>query len=164
MSEKATSSSGRPGKARPDRWVKLGFLVVALVVAGVLVVRSRSKPLLPDWDDDLPAALTQARQGDRKVLVMFHGSPPGETARRLATTTLRKEDNLRAIRDGKFLRVEVTLPTSLDSDAARRYRIRKLPTMLILTPSGQEWNRREGMIGEEPFRRGFLDGSEIVKP
>ena len=162
MSEAADQRTTRPAKGRADRWVKLGFVAAAAIAAVAIIFVMRERGVLPDWSDNLDAALRTAGEGNRKVLVIFLSQPPGEITRQLATGTISK--NRKAITDGEFVCVKAVVPASLDSDLARRYRIRTLPTMLILTPDGKEWNRREGMIGELPFRTGFLDGSKIEKP
>ncbi len=149
-------------KRRTDRRIKLGFLAVALVAAGV-VFYLQLRPPKGIWSQGLPQGLQKARAENRRLLVLFTSSPPGETARRMEQTTLRKAHNRKAIRDGKFVCVRVTLDTALRSETARRYRIRKLPTMLILSPEGGELNRREGMIGEVPFRQGFLDCADVFR-
>lgn len=134
-----------------------------MIVAAV-VFYLQVKPPKGIWSQDFPQALREAKAQNRRLLVFFTSSPPGETARQIDRTTLRKAHNLQAIRDGNFLCVRVTLETSLDSQTARRYRIRKLPTMVILSPEAVELNRREGMIGEVPFRQGFLDCKEVMPP
>jgi len=165
MGEQADNRAANPPGRRPDRWVKVGFLLAAAVTAVLVYLYIQTgKTILKSWQTDLDAALRSAKQEDRRSLVLFLASPPGETARRLASTTLKKAHNRKAIADGKFVRVKVALDTALDSDTARRYRIRKLPSMLILDPNGVEINRREGMIGEVPFRQGFLDCSQVAKP
>jgi len=164
-----TEPTDAGGKRRPKRAAdmrgKLVFFVVAVVLAGVVYwYLQQGRAILRDWPDDLGKALHQARAEDRKVLAFFISSSPGETTSRMARTTLRKSHNQRAIATGGFLRVKVSLDPSLKSDTARRYRIAKLPTMLVLDADGKELNRREGMIGEVPFRSGFLDCTEVVEP
>jgi len=36
--------------------------------------------------------------------------------------------------------------------------------MMVLDANGNELNRREGFIGEVPFRHGFLDLAQIEAP
>ena len=160
-----TENSGKkPPRRTSDYRVKLGFLAVGIAVAaGAYFHFQRGGAILKNWPTDLDKVLKQAKAEDRQVLALFISSPPGQVTHRMARTTLKKPQNKRAIVTGRFLRVKVTVET-LKSDLARRYRIRKLPTMLILSPGGQEQNRREGMIGEVPFRQGFLDGKEVQPP
>ena len=56
------------------------------------------------------------------------------------------------------------LTDGLSGDLAKRYKLTKLPTMVILDANGKELNRREGFIGEVEFRRGFLDLTKIEAP
>jgi len=165
MNQQADHRGSKPAKRAADRRVKLGFLVAAIAMGvGVYFYLQRGRMILRTWSTDLERARRQAKSEDRRLLLFFMSSPPGETTRRMAGTTLKKPRNRKAIAEGKFIPVKVELDTSLKGDLARRYRIRKLPTMLILSPAGEELNRREGMIGEVPFRKGFLSCKEIVKP
>jgi len=165
MTERTGSPGKQAGRPTADRRVRLGFLAVLIALgAGVYFLLQRGKTVLKSWPADLDTVLSQARAEDRKVVAIFLSSPPSEMTRRMAATTLRKPHNQRAIAEGRFLRVKVTLPTSLKSALARRYKIRKLPTTLVLDPGGRELNRREGMIGEVPFREEFLSCTNVVKP
>jgi len=148
---------------RSDRWVKIGFLVVAVVIAAVVWKYLQNDTILKSWPEDLGAALADARQTNRRVLVFFISNPPNTDAVRTANDTIAKPQNQKAIQEGNFARVKVTV-NSPDSDLARRYKLTRLPTMMILAPDGTELNRREGVVGEVPFRHGFLDLAEIQGP
>ncbi|MCK4602391.1 MAG: hypothetical protein KAU28_07980, partial [Phycisphaerae bacterium] len=113
-------------------------------------------------EKDLDAAMEQAADEKRPLLVFFMGSPPSDTTHRLAKGTLGRPGNIRAIRKGDFLCI--VAKTSLKSDLATKYKITTLPTLLILSPAGKEQNRREGFIGEVDFRNGFLDLKKVNKP
>ena len=145
---------------RSDRWVKIGFLVVAVVIATVIWKYLQTETFLKGWPEDLNTALADAKQTDRRVLVFFVGNPPNADAVWMAGNTLAKSQNQRAIQEGNFARVKVVV-NSLDSDLARRYKLTRLPTMMILAPDGKELNRREGKVGEVDFPHGFLDLTEI---
>lgn len=163
MSDETTDRPAGRTKARRDRWVKLGFLVVA-VVASVLIFRQQTSVVGLDWPKG-PAELSKAlsRSGDRKrpVLVFFYRASPSDATRRLIKGTLARPQNRKAIKDGGFLRVQVPVTDPQSSTIARRYRLREYPTMLVLGANGWEHNRREGFIGEAAFRDGFLDCGRI---
>jgi hypothetical protein len=149
---------------RSDRWVKIGFLVVAVVGAALTYGLFQTKEsFLPKWLTNLSAALADAKQTDRRVLVIFIGNPPNTEAVWMANNTLAKPQNQRAIQEGRFASVKVVVD-SLDSDLARRYKLTRLPTMMILAPDGKELNRREGKVGEVDFSHGFLDLTEVQAP
>ena len=148
---------------RSDRWVKIGFLIVAVVIGTVIYLYLQNDTLLKGWPEDLSAALADAKQTNRRVLVVFVSNPPNADAVRNADFALGKPQNKAAIQEGKFARVKVTV-NSLDSDMARRYKLTHLPTMLILDAKGGELNRREGVVGEVPFLHGFLDLTEVQEP
>ncbi len=153
--------SSQAGKS--DRWVKIGFLVVAVAVGIWIYMYLQNDTLLKGWPEDLSAALADAKQTNRRVLVFFIGNPPNTDAVWMAGNTLDKSQNKTAIEQGRFARVKVVV-NSLDSDLARRYKLTRLPTMMILAPDGSELNRREGKVGEVPFLHGFLDMAEIEAP
>jgi hypothetical protein len=148
---------------RSDRWVKIGFLIVAVVIGTVIYLYLQNDTLLKGWPEDLIAALADAKQTNRRVLVVFVGNPPNADAVQNASFALGKPQNQQALQDGKFARVKVTV-NSLNSDVARQYKLTHLPTMMILAPDGSELNRREGIVGEVPFVHGFLDLTEIEAP
>lgn len=146
----------QPGPGR-DRRAKLIFIAITVVAAVVVFYVSRRGPPVPGWDDDLDAALKAAGKQERKVLVFFvpagHSAEADQVAR-----TIRKPDNVQATQQGNFVCVRVR--TSVTSDLAGRYGLRHLPTLLILSPGGQELNRREGVVGEVEYRSQFLKGEK----
>jgi hypothetical protein len=158
---KENRRSERAGKS--DRWVKVGFVMVAAVVGTWIYMSFQTETFMKGWPEDLNAALADANQTNRRVLAVFISDPPNAEADENAKFALGKPHNQQAIQDGKFARVKVTV-NSLNSDLARRYKLTHLPTMLILDAKGNELNRREGIVGEVPFMHGFLDLAEIHGP
>ena len=163
MDEQEPTSSQPPAKRKMDRRVKLAFVIILLGGIALIWVHQRRGPSL-GWGEDLDAALEQAKDDNRPVLVFFMSSPMGELAKKNIRHTLAKKSNRQAITDHKCITVKVTLDTALKDPLAKKYRIDKLPTMLLLGPNGKERNRRVGFIGETDFRNGFLDASRIEKP
>ena len=153
----------RPSDAKrsADRRVKLIFFVVVIVIASVAYYFQRQGPALSGWGDNLDAALKRSRQDDRPVLVLFFRDPPSETFRKLKKSVLDKSASVEAMAKGKFIRVKIKLNAHLDSNLAKTYQIRELPTMLIIGPDGKERNRRKGYIAFADFWSGFLDCSKI---
>jgi hypothetical protein len=165
MTDKADPHEPVRVTAGVSRRAKLIFLAVVAVPALVIyVLLQRDPQILAGWSEDLDAVCRRAAAESRKVVVIFHASPPGSTTRQLATTTLAKGHNIKAIEEGRFLRARVRLDTALQSATARKYKISRLPTVLLLGPDGAELNRREGMIGEVPFRQDFLTCNEVLRP
>ncbi len=159
--DSTSTTDKKPDKSGIDNRIKILFVLVA--IAGIVGVQllQRSGQVLPDWDEDLDSALSQARQEKRKVLVLFSDHPPGQITRWLASGTILK--NGQAIQEGSFLPVLIRLG-SLDDPLAQKYKIKSLPTMLVLSSRGRELNRRAGKIGEVPFRDGFLNLRKVVGP
>ena len=146
-------------KRRKDRG-KLIFLAVIAVAIILVYVSQRSGAELPNWPGDLPAALAQARQEDRKVLVFFAGNPPSTNARRMSTMTLSK--NGRQIKRRKL--ITVLIQVKKIDELVKRYSIKKFPTFLLLDAQGKELNRRIGFVGHGDFSIGFLDCSKVKGP
>ncbi|NBB95194.1 MAG: hypothetical protein GVY16_05580 [Planctomycetes bacterium] len=153
-----TTSSDTGSKPKPkskDRWVKIGFLVLIVVVAAVVYSLQQKPMTIEGWSEDLPATLTQATQQGRPVLVLFVRTPPSKIAEQTKTAILRPQ-NQKSMAERKLLKVLIS--TEPDSDVAGRYNIENLPTLLLLSPTGIELNRHDGPghIGEVPFRQEFL--------
>ena len=164
MEEQQTESPPSAKKSSKDRWVKLAFIVVVLAALIFLALHQRKGPELKGWKKDLPAALREAKETNRPVLVYFTSGPRSHVGEWNVRNTLRKPENRKAIKEGNYIRVEAKLSTSLDSETAKKYRITDMPTMLLLAPDGKERNRRVGKIGEMDFTGGFLDCKKIEKP
>ena len=159
MDQQDNHNQAVEAKCRKDRG-KLIFLVVIAVAVILVYMSQQSGAELPDWPGDLSAALTKAKQEDRKVLVFFADSPPSTNDRRMSTMTLY--NNRKHIERGKFIRVLVQVKKT--DDPAKQYGISDFPTFLLLDAQGKELNRRVGFVGELAFRNGFLDCSEVKKP
>ena len=145
------SNSGR--KSTTDRRVKIGFIVAILIAAGIVVVIQWQPPKL-GWPSDLSAALSQAREQNRKVLVFICSSPPSAEDLWMVKGPLSKSANKKAIKDGKFITVQLVLDKS--ADWAKKYGVNRTPTMLIISPDGKYFYKQEGKIGEVDFRDKFL--------
>ena len=152
-----------PGKSKIDRWVKIGFLLAAFTVIVIVSVKMRN-PTIPGWRTDLEQAIKQARLENRKIVIFFMSKPPGATDRWIQDNILNKKNNRNAISEGNYLAVTTQLSPALDSELAKRYKITKLPTLLLLDPEGRELNRREKTVGEVEFRNGFLDCKVVHRP
>ena len=161
--DEANTTPARPSKAKrsADRRVKLIFFAVVIVAATAVYFSQRRGPALSGWGDNLDTALKKGSQEDRPVLVLFLRDPPSETMRKIQKNVLRKPESIKAMQEGKFIRVKIKLTDSLDSSIAKTYRIKKLPTMLIIGSDGKERNRRTGYIAYADFWSGFLDYSKI---
>lgn len=147
-----------------DRRIKIGFVVVVVAAAVAVWLSQRSSPPLPGWETNLGAARRTAAAEGRRVLILFHSQPPSQTMHTLVDDVLETSHGRRAMLDGKFIRVHVVLGTPLKSNVARQYAIRKLPTMVILSPEGKELNRREGRVGLVEFGSQFLDCEKVIRP
>jgi hypothetical protein len=162
--EKNDSASNQqvPGKSARNQRTKIIFLIITAVAVLLVYRMQRTNPELKGWGKDLNAALAAASAEGRPLLVFFDSNPPSATGRNLTATTFLM--NEKAIENGKFIKAAVSVDTGLKSDLAKRYQLRALPTTMILGPDGVEKNRREGKIGEVPFRNGFLDCTQVEGP
>ena len=158
--------AGSPAPPRqttgPTRRGRMVFLLAAVILVVAVWWIQRRRPALAGWGTDLASALQQARTDRRSVLVLFQASPPSQVARDLARTTLAKSRNRRAAEG--FIRVVVAVDVGLTDPTATTYRLRRLPTLMVLDAGGREKNRREGPVGEVDFRDGFLDLRAVRRP
>ena len=162
MSQQSDTEPARPKKTKSDWRIKLAFLLVAAAIIIYFWHSSRTLPL-DDWDDDLAAAMQRASVENRPVVVFFMSKPPGYNARHVMSI-IKRPENRNALDDGNFVRVKCQVSTRLDSELARRYKLKQLPTLVLLDPGGKEANRRQGTVGELDFRNGFLDRTRIETP
>ena len=150
-----------PAKARQDRRVKIGFILVAAVVVAAIYWNQyrivKNPPLLENWGGDLPRALSEANAGNHSVLALFVREPLSEDDRWFVTGPLGKKATL--ISERGFIRVRISLPPGLDSNVARDYRVQGTPTLVVLAPGGRELGRRAGRteLGESPLANFLSD-------
>jgi hypothetical protein len=160
MTEQQASNAeaDRPAPApQRRRWGKLVFLLIAAGAVYGVYWMQRKAPVLAGWSTDLDAALVAARDEFRPILVVFMDDPPGAIARTWDKVPLGKKLNKQAMDRMKLLKVKVIMTRSARKKWAERFKIAKLPAMLLLDPSGKEANRREGKeVGETAFPREFL--------
>jgi hypothetical protein len=156
MDQQDTHDQATAAKHRKDKG-KFIFLAIISVVVILVYMSQRSGAELPDWPGDLSAGLAQAKQEERKVLVFFASTPPSTTARKMSTSTLGK--NAKHIKSGKF--ITLLIQGKKTDELFKRYKVTVLPTFLLLDAEGKVLNRRFGLVGEVPFNKGFLDGSDV---
>lgn len=162
MEQPAGSPAPPRQRMGPTRRGRMVFLLAAVVLVVAVWWIQRRRPTLAGWGTDLASALHQARAERRGVLVLFQASPPSQVARDLARTTLAKKANRRAAE--AFVRAVIAVDVGLTCPIATTYRLRRLPTLMILDADGREKNRREGPVAEVDFREGFLNCRAVRRP
>jgi thioredoxin-related protein len=119
--------------------------VTSLALFAVVSVTAMAKPL-DGWSTDLTAAMKQAKDSGRQVLVEFTGSdwcPPCIAMRK---NVFSKKEFVDAA-SKKFVLVELDLPKGdkevkeRNRPLAEKYRIDGFPTVLLLTPDDREFGR-----------------------
>ena len=151
-----TDTGSDPTKPRQNKKIRLIFLLVAIAaVVGITHCQRDLRPP-PGWIDNMDEAMRRARANNANVVVLFVAKPPTATCRRLRDTTLSKEANNEALREGDFVAVMVRVPRSRRDEIAEEYQVTGYPTTIILSPEGEVLKRTEGFIGEMDFRYKFL--------
>lgn len=156
--EAAEENSATTVTAIAKREKRIKTILILLIVAamvGVYFYQQRGLTI-KGWSEDLRAALAQAKQENRPVVIMFANKSQTPTARTLRKH-INRPSNKKALEQGKYITVMVYLDNAFDSDLAKKYKIESLPTLLLLNPDGTEHNRGVGNIGETPFRDTFLN-------
>ena len=150
MSQSDSPQAGQAEKkSSTDRWVKLGFLAAVIIVAAVIYIRHRVGVGPGEaWRSDLDATLAEARKSNRPVLVLFRPKALDEDTnfvsgeKGLTCPSVRE-----AVEKGNYPCVEVKLGGALTSTAAAKYKVRKLPTVIVLSPQGKVLEREPGRVG-----------------
>ena len=155
MSTETPQTPQTPAKSARDRYVKLGFLVVALLIVGGLIILPHLTKPLRGWDDDLDAALEQAAAEDRKIVAVLYDTPQNQNYDRLRGI-LQKGGNIEALEAADVIRVHARVDK--DDALVRRFKVTTFPTTLLIGPDGKVITRWTGYIGEVAFRQNFLQG------
>jgi hypothetical protein len=145
------AASARP-KGRQDKLVKLGFLIVGLAVAGVVLYYQLRGPVT-GWSDDLDGALAQAKDQNKRVLLFVRAFPSSPPQEQLVNTTFDTAANRKLLK-GELIPVELRF--SAGADWARRYGVTSAPAVVVIAPDGKSFHRQEGYIGQGSFRDEFL--------
>jgi len=146
----APSGDSKATKRSGDFKAKLILLAAVAVVGGVFYVNRLRDPAMPEgFITDLEAAREKARDEIRPLLILFWSPKVDKTATRhlLGEKGLPHKSVVEAIEKGKYVCVGVKLGRQLDSDPARKYKITRVPTLVVLSSMGIELARLEGGVG-----------------
>lgn len=152
MSEENTA----PEDSKREKRTKTILILLILAAMVGIYFYQRRELKIEGWGKDLDAALAQAKTENRPVVVLFVNKSQTPTARDLQKR-IRQPGNRKAIQRGNYITVIVSLDNKLDSELAKKYKIKSLPILLLLKPDGTEHNRAPSNIGEVPFRQNFLN-------
>ncbi len=170
MSEDTTTAAAPSTPAakrkRPyDRWVKFGFLILAIGFTVFLWKRQTVVPDMPgEWRrGGLEAAMQEAGEQRRSVVLFVTRSTPSQTASRIIKEVLPKPASRQALTDHNVIPVH-EVASLANADLLKRYEAGDPPALLLIGPTGWVYNRYAGNIGEVEFAHGFLDCSKIKQP
>ena len=154
MSQPQETKTPLDKKSRMDRRVKIGFLIVFLTAAAVVLYYQYRGESLAGWGKDRDAALAEARAATppKKVVVFIDTFPVSYYGQKMIAGTLKKP---KSVKDMKVF-VKVQLRLDAEADWAKRYGVTKAPTMLVISADGSRFHKQEGRIGELDFVKVFL--------
>jgi hypothetical protein len=158
----AGSAEAERKKRATDRLVKIGFLLAVLIVGTVVWFRQGHGPQLQGWGGDLPTAIGQAKDHNRRIIVFFSQDPPSEDDRHAMDNVIRQPDMEKAVK--RFGYVTVHLDTNNNSAEARKYGVSATPTYLLLDSTGKELKRTSGRMNVSTFTNTFLGVSLTTGP
>jgi hypothetical protein len=142
---------GRPAK---DRWAKLGFLAVVLVVAGTVYFSQREDPKLEGWGIDLQAALRDAKSRRAKVVVLFTAKPMGQHDKDMVKKCMRVARTVNALAQLGYAKVHLTMRDN--KSEVERYNVAEPPTVLLLDADGRMLKGQQGFMIDLDFCNDFL--------
>ena len=127
-----------------------------LIVAAILLYLAVRRPAtdLSDWGSDLDDALREASKGGHPVLVAFY-EPGCVPCRIMDRTVLPDSEVKRALHDYVRVRLDATVQT----DLARQYGVRFMPTFTVVDSEGRLLSKREGTLTVKEFVQ-FLNRAE----
>ena len=157
MSDSENQTAEKPkARSRSDRWVKIGFLVVALAVAAFIYMQQRRDPEMRKWGwgRSLDKAVAQAAQRDTKIVVAFTRRPSYED-RKLVTRGLTFRKSRTVLDHLKYLKVH--LDNKTHKPLLEKYEVTKTPVVLLLDSSGKVLKRHDGFMTDIAFCNDFLE-------
>ena len=143
---------------------KAGLILLLLILAvavGIYMYQQRSLSI-DGWDEEINAAMDQAKNKQQPIVVFFVSNTPGPIAREIANKVIPKPGNQNALKEGKFIKVICSVNSDLKSETAQKYKLVKLPTLVAFDFSGKEYNRLEGANAKDEvgFRAKLLKRAE----
>ncbi len=128
------------------------FLLTGIATAALIAPAAQAA----NWGTNLPAALKQAGETGKNVFVIFTGSDWCGPCIALKNNVLSKAD-FAAYADENFVLVELDFPRSkpmsaeqkaANSQASEKYGVKGFPTVLVLSPEGEELARMVGGVSD----------------
>lgn len=125
---------------------------------------------IPVWKTDLPAALQQAKQEDKLVLIDFTGSDWCTSCIALRRTILDNPEFLEWAQE-KFVFMEVDIPQRKKLPAgmaernkaiAKQYDVKGFPTIMVLTPQGRVVGGFLGNVDSVKTAVGYLENARTA--
>jgi zona occludens toxin (predicted ATPase) len=153
VNEKDSNEAATP--ARSTKKIRLILLLLILAVAAGIYWYHQRPLSIDGWDADIDAAMKQAKEEQRPVVIFFVGRTPSQIARDITKKVIPKDGNKKALAEGKFIKVIVAIDSGLKCDIAKKYKLVTLPTLIAFDPTGTEYNRLEGTNAKNEV--GFRD-------
>ncbi|HAU37719.1 MAG TPA: hypothetical protein DCX07_08390 [Phycisphaerales bacterium] len=144
----------QPRKPRFDRWVKLGFVAVIVIVVAVVYLVQQKAPELEGWSSDLPGALAAAKERQTQVLLVFTNNPPSQEDRSFIEKCLTWRTTRNVLTHLGYERVHLTIADH--PSAAQRYQVSNVPAVLLLDSAGTILKQRSGYMSDLAFCNEFL--------
>ncbi|MFN3165440.1 MAG: thioredoxin family protein [Phycisphaeraceae bacterium] len=158
-SEPALASAYKPARRKAGWGWLVAVVVVAMVWAGAFALRGGGEAVdLKGWADGLEQGQAQAKAQDKPMVVMFTATwcGPCQTLKQQVLTRPEVDDVLKA----RFVPVKVDMSDAGPGDAlVTRYDLKGWPTMIAMTPQGEEIRRIEGVVQTDTF----LDWLESIE-
>lgn len=134
------------GRASWYLWIGLLIFIVIFIYANRTASKTETALASFQWGSNLQEAMPQAQQANRPILINFH-------ARWCGACKIMDRQVFADAQVGKVL--DNWIPVSVDVDrdpkTANTFGVHSLPTLVIISPDGQQLARREGTMSVEEF-------------
>lgn len=127
------------------------ILIIAVLAVGLPFLLVKSGEDIIDWRTNLDDALAEAKRVNRPLLLDFTADwcPPCKMMKRVTFSQQNVKEHLEA--NYVPVRLDMTLRNETTQKLGMRFGIQYLPTLLVLSPEGEEIRRESGGMDAETF-------------
>jgi hypothetical protein len=152
----AASQDEQPRRPKYDKWVKIGFVLAAIVVGYLVYNRQRTDPELENAHKQLAPALAQAKERNTRVVVVYTRKPMSHDDQEVVSKYFTTKQMRDALAESGYVLAHL----DVYDPSARTYGVKTTPAYALLDGDGKLLKLREGVINNPTFIAEFLRSSQ----